>query len=137
MRKIFILTLAVISVVSCGKFEEGPFLSFLSVKKRVEGKWKLDKYLMDGADSTESFLRGFSEEYDFKDDFTLVYTLRNRQPVDGKWVIEGNEILLELEMTSTNGIEYIERDTLPLVRLTNRQMWARYENGIEKQYKAD
>ena len=98
MRKILILTLAVIFVVSCGKFEEGPFFSFFSVKKRVEGKWKLDKYLMDGGDSTESFLKGYTEEYDFKDDFTLVYTLRQQQPVDGKWEIEGNQILLELQI---------------------------------------
>jgi hypothetical protein len=136
MRKIAFIILSISILVSCTKFEEGPSISLLSVKNRIVGKWKLDKYLLDGADSTESYLNGYNEEWEFFKNKTLVYTKGQQNPIDGTWELQETNVVVKLQMMNAN-FEYYEYDTLPLIRLTNREMWARYENGVEKQYIAE
>ena len=47
-----ILTLILISLFSCKKYPEGPSLSIRSKKGRIANKWKIDKWLIGGIDST-------------------------------------------------------------------------------------
>ncbi len=136
MRKITLLSIAVTLFFSCGKFEEGPRISFLSVKSRVMGEWTLEKYVLDGEDITETYLNGRTEEFKFQGDNVMEYKTLSNDVVEGNWEIEDNMVLMELKMTTPEGLPYIEQDTLPLVRLTNKEMWARYENGVEKHFSA-
>ena len=39
-------------VAACTKYEEGPWISFRSVKNRLEGEWHVVKYTNNGVDST-------------------------------------------------------------------------------------
>jgi len=136
MRKITLLSIAVTLFFSCGKFEEGPRISFLSVKSRVMGEWTLEKYMLDGEDITETYLNGRTEEFKFQADNVMEYKTLSNDVVEGNWEIEDNMVLMELKMTTPEGLPYIELDTLPLVRLTNKEMWARYENDVEKHFSA-
>jgi hypothetical protein len=136
MRKLALFFLSIGVLFSCTKFEEGPSISLLSVKNRLQGKWKLEKYLLDGADSTESYLNGYNEEWEFFKNKTLVYTKGQQNPIDGTWDLHETNVVVKLQMMNGN-FEYYEYDTLPLIRLTNREMWARYENGVEKQFIAE
>lgn len=136
MRKITLLLIAVTLFFSCGKFEEGPKISFLSVKSRVMGEWTLEKYMLDGEDITETYLNGLTEELKFQADNVMEYKTLSNDVVEGNWEIEDNMVLMELKMTTPEGLPYLEQDTLPLVRLTNKEMWARYENGVEKHFSA-
>ena len=136
MRKIGILVLSIVILASCGKFEEGPKFSLRSVKNRMEGEWTLEKYSVEGEDLTETYLDGKTEEWRFDGDFTLKYTDRSTEQITGTWEISDNLILIELKMKTPDGLQYFEQDTLPLTRLTNQEMWVKYENGIEKHYKS-
>jgi hypothetical protein len=136
MKKLSGVLLALMLIFGCGKFEEGPKISFVSVKNRIAGEWKLEKFMQDEVDITEAYLGGLTVEYTFEKDFTLEYRELGNQPIKGTWEVDGTNLLLELEMTSPSGLEYFEQDTLPLIRLTNSEMWARFENGDEKHFTA-
>ena len=61
----FILSLI---IVSCGKYEEGPDVSFRSRQKRIEGLWKVDKFIANDVDSTSQFIALFGDKIDITDD---------------------------------------------------------------------
>ena len=111
-------------------------ISFRSVKNRVSGEWTLDKYISNDVDSTEFYLNGGTEDYKFTSDFTVEYTEVGKDMVTGTWEIQDNLVLLKLEMKSPQGLDYIEQDTLNLIRLTNKEMWAVYGNDVVKQFTA-
>jgi hypothetical protein len=136
MKRITWFLFVFIAFMSCGKFEEGPMISFRSVKNRVSGEWTLDKYISNGVDSTEFYLNGGTEDYKFTSDFTVEYTEVGKDMVTGTWEIQDNLVLLKLEMESPQGLNYIEQDTLNLIRLTNQEMWAVYGNDVVKQFTA-
>ncbi len=81
-------------------------------------------------------MNGRTEELKFQADNVMEYKTLSNDVVEGNWEIEDDMVLMELKMTTPDGLPYIEQDTLPLVRLTNKEMWARYENGIEKHFSA-
>jgi hypothetical protein len=136
MKRIACFLLMVLVFMSCGKFEEGPMISFRSVKNRVVGEWTLDKFVSNGVDSTEFYLNGGTEDFNFSKDLTLEYTQVGQDMVSGTWEIQDNLILLRLEKKSPQGLNYIEQDTLELSRLTNTEMWAVFQNDVVKQFKA-
>ncbi len=111
-------------------------ISFRSVKNRVVGEWTLDKFVSNGVDSTEFYLNGGTEDFNFSKDLTLEYTQVGQDMVSGTWEIQDNLILLRLEKKSPQGLNYIEQDTLELSRLTNTEMWAVFQNDVVKQFKA-
>ena len=59
-------------ITSCKKYEEGPFITFRSVKNRLIGMWSLVKYTNNGVDSTNIKLKNpsffylmyFTDKYD-------------------------------------------------------------------------
>ena len=57
--KIFLIVLLSLSgflfITSCKKYEEGPLLSFRTVNGRLEGTWEIEKYLVNGIDSTQLY----------------------------------------------------------------------------------
>ena len=67
-RKIIILlVLAVlfsINFISCKKYEDGPTISLRSKTQRLVNSWQLEKYYLNGVESTSSLLiSGYREEY--------------------------------------------------------------------------
>jgi hypothetical protein len=54
MNKIICLLFPLLIFIgpSCKKYEDGPWISLHSRQKRIEGDWKLNQLLVDGADST-------------------------------------------------------------------------------------
>ena len=53
MKKLLLVLVGVAFMLgSCGKYEEGPGISFRSKKARVAGEWKLVKSTVDGKEET-------------------------------------------------------------------------------------
>ncbi len=81
MKKLtYILSLIIIiSIFSgCKKYKEGPLVSFRSPINRIEGKWKVEKYLISGIDSIAlincrqiNLTTIASTEYDYIWDYTV------------------------------------------------------------------
>ncbi|NTW31457.1 MAG: hypothetical protein HGB12_02335 [Bacteroidetes bacterium] len=67
MKKVFyIITLsAFVLFFACGRYEDGPEFSLRSVKNRITGSWKVDKFYIDGIDSTDEFNSKLGCKIDF------------------------------------------------------------------------
>jgi len=117
MKKILVLALLSLTVVSCGKYEEGPGFSLISKKNRITNTWILSKVEVNGLDETPSS-SSYTMKITLKEDetvtaeytvFTLPYT------ITGTWAFNSDKsalILTDNTGTSTNTI----------VRLTNKEM---------------
>lgn len=52
-------------ITSCSKFENGPWISFKSEEKRLEGEWLLKHWTVDGVDSLQYWNAYFGNECKF------------------------------------------------------------------------
>ncbi|NTW31456.1 MAG: hypothetical protein HGB12_02330 [Bacteroidetes bacterium] len=73
-KAIYILFFAII-LIACGKtYDDGPSITFRSAKNRIVGTWKVDKFYIDGADSTDEFNSKLGCQIEFlKDPFPQSY----------------------------------------------------------------
>ncbi len=53
--KVCTLLLLIVFLTSCKKYDEGPWISFNSKEKRLVGTWEVEKFTVDGYDSTHYF----------------------------------------------------------------------------------
>jgi len=57
MKRYFILLFLSVLLLDACKYEHGPFLSCRTKTQRITGVWDVDKYLVDGVDSTRQLTR--------------------------------------------------------------------------------
>jgi hypothetical protein len=57
MKKYFFMLFIAVLLLDACKYEHGPFLSCRTKTQRITGVWDVDKYLVDGADSTRQITR--------------------------------------------------------------------------------
>lgn len=50
---VFAIALLSIPATTCKKYEEGPWISFVSAEKRVSNTWEITEFLINGHDSME------------------------------------------------------------------------------------
>ncbi len=138
MRKLTLIIGLFMLLMACHKYENGPFISFRSVKNRVIGNWKLVEYSVNGENQLDSLVGDEDYLWEFKEDYTLIRDRGGDQPVNGVWEIsEENDIIVTLKMVNVDGGGYYyEKDTLDLTRLTNKEMWAEYAGRIVEKYEA-
>lgn len=66
MKKLLIaLIISVAAFSSCKKYEDGPAISFRSFHSRLYHLWTVEKYIIDGADSTQLFNDSCGCSYSF------------------------------------------------------------------------
>ncbi|HBF89045.1 MAG TPA: hypothetical protein DDX39_10425 [Bacteroidales bacterium] len=94
MKKSVIFVIAVFLLVGngCQKYEEGPWLSLRSKENRVVGTWVVDKYHINGVDSTELYNQNkvieffqFEELKDEIGDINIYDKDKNEFPIKGRW----------------------------------------------------
>lgn len=111
---------AMLLLVSCGKYEDGPGFSLLSRKTRVAGKWDLDKYFLNNVDETTSFMDGITSlEWKFDKDGDLTITASdgtNTQSSAGTWAFANNDADMNLTFNGST-------ETYKILRLTNSEFW--------------
>jgi len=67
MKKVIYLLLITLILYSCGKYEEGPKVSFKSRQKRIEGLWKVHKLTVNDIDSTDFFIEKYGNNISITD----------------------------------------------------------------------
>jgi len=67
MKYLVYILLFTLFIGSCGKYEEGPKVSFRSRAKRITGLWKVDKFSANDIDSTTFYTTLFGSKIDIKD----------------------------------------------------------------------
>ena len=130
MRFVLIAAVALLSISSCSKFEDGPAISFRSKENRLIGKWKLTKWTEKGTDVTSANTDGDEIFYDFLENNSVTISVGAAQPTDGKWEMEETNVIMDLQLVSEVG-NYIDKDTLMLKRLTNKEMVVFYDDDLE------
>lgn len=109
--------LIVLSLVSCGKYEEGPGISLRTKKNRITNTWKLTKVEVNGVDQTPS-PSSYSLTMTLKDDETLTanYTIFTAPfNTSGNWAFSSDK--LNLILTDNTG-----SSTNNILRLTNKEL---------------
>ncbi|GAB4278073.1 MAG: hypothetical protein Kow0068_01540 [Marinilabiliales bacterium] len=57
----YLFILLIITIMGCKKYDEGPSISLRSKINRIEGKWYIEKFLINNADSTSGMHENFAE----------------------------------------------------------------------------
>jgi uncharacterized protein (TIGR03067 family) len=130
MRYALVVAVALFFMASCSKFEDGPAISFRSKENRLTGKWKLTKWMEKGADVTASNTDGNEVFYEFSGNKSLVINVGAAQPIEGTWLLEETNVIMDLQLVSEFG-SYIDKDTLMLKRLTKKEMVVFYDDELE------
>jgi hypothetical protein len=127
MKKISLLlvTIAMVSLWSCGKYEDGPMFSLRSKTGRLAGTWVYDKILQNDVDVTSQSTSGNTFELTVERDGTYKsvysYTVLGQTfsgEDTGKWEFGDNETIV---ITSDNN----GSSTATITRLTNSEFWTK------------
>jgi len=125
MRKIklfgVVAIVTIIGLASCGKYEEGPAVSFRSKKARIEGDWKLVKQIVDGKEETLD-ADDKDDVFKFNKDGTYELTDPGNGTEKGKWTFnDGKESLTITE--SSSGFAIVAK----ILKLKNNEMWLEFD----------
>jgi hypothetical protein len=128
MKKIslFLMAVAMVSLWSCGKYEEGPMFSLRSKTGRIAGTWVYDKILQNDVDVTSQSTANSTYEMTIERDGTYktVYSYSvlgqsfNGEDT-GTWEFGDNETI---SYTSDNGGG---ANSTTIIRLTSSEFWTR------------
>jgi hypothetical protein len=118
-KPLFLLILLTIAFsFSCKKrFPDGPLISFRTVKHRILGNWKVNKYTINGVDSTAEFIQKCGCELQFSEGYVVpgayngpcIFNLincNNGKTLSGEWYFpddtyEGRQKLMFLYFQDT------------------------------------
>lgn len=140
MKKLLIIcTVLIIATVGC-RYDEGPKVSFNSVKSRLTGEWFLDEVRVKDVDKTADYKNAFvnyklSINKDGK--YTLFYRPFNIGDYneEGVWTLSDDK--LKVSFVVSKGTNPGEKSTFAIERLTNKQLWGtrKNSNGDEEYFK--
>jgi len=119
MKKLSILfaAFAVLFLVSCGKYEDGPGFSLRSKSSRIAGSWTVEKATSDGVDFTAS-LAGLTFDFTKAGSYTETFVYLGQTSTDtGTWALTSNDE--DLTITYTDGTI----QSFKILRLTNSELW--------------
>lgn len=120
LTSILVLFLAVSSLNSCKKYPDGPGLSLLTRKARMQGKWDLQQ--TEHADGTTTN-DPYKYVLELKKGGTLTYTMGNISS-DGQWAFSSDKSHVTFTGAGATG-------TFLIRRLKNRQLWLQDENSLD------
>jgi len=132
MKKLLIIcTVVFIAVAGC-RYEEGPKVSFNSVKNRLTGEWFIDEIKVKNVDKTADYKIAFvNYKLTIKKDgkYTLFYRPFNITDYneEGVWTLSDDK--LKVSFLVSKGNNPGEKSTFNIQRLTNKQLWAIHING--------
>ncbi|MEN9943524.1 MAG: hypothetical protein RLZZ91_1525 [Bacteroidota bacterium] len=119
---------AMLFLVSCGKYEDGPDFTLRSKTARIAGSWTLEKYMVDGVDLTSQVTAAdlaISFKYDKDGSYSEVTYLSGQvaSTNSGTWKFSLDKE--NLVVAYTNGTVYAQK----ILRLTNSELWLQETYG--------
>lgn len=116
-----IISLVIIGLGSCSKYEDGPSLSLRSKKARAEGVWTLKSATNNGADVTSNYGTGF--KLTLNEDLTAIVEY-NGFSIEGKWDLSEDKLQLIITDNATQTPKAYD-----ILRLTNDEFWMNDVDG--------
>jgi hypothetical protein len=112
----------VVAVTGCGKYDDGPGISFMPKKARLVNKWKLEKYYINDVEQTIGTSTAIME---LKKDNSWTYSdAGSALAWTGTWAFDGNKE--NLLMTSTGSST---ADVSKILRLKSNELWLSNTDG--------
>ncbi len=107
----------------CRKYNDGPAVSFRSRTERVSNEWRVDRYIRNGSDETQSFKNGsnnYQETYTKNGAYSYSYTdfLDINHSNSGQWQFQNNE-----NEIIRFGMSGKDSEILTILRLTEDEFW--------------
>jgi hypothetical protein len=119
--------LLVIVFVGCGKYEEGPGLSFRSKKARLTGDWKIVYVSLNGDDITSGVQNNLGTEYVLSIRKDGTFHEEGKNVVDnGTWELGHEKAYLML----LSDIPGSEEEHYEILKLKNKELWVRHSHDI-------
>lgn len=118
MKKSFYLLIVaglLLSILSCGKYDEGPFFSMRTKKARLDGHWNIVLVYNNNVDVTRFYPDDYGYVFDKNGSFRHI---ENGNDHLGTWEFNSDksEILITFENSSKS-------DAFTVLKLTNKHMW--------------
>ncbi len=110
-----IMTMMAVSFFSCGKYEDGPAVSLLTKKQRLDGEWSLVLVLNNGVDVTTFYPTDHGYIFDKNGSYKKI---SNGVETTGTW--EFNSDKTEILVTAENSPD---ADAYEVLRLKNKHFW--------------
>ncbi len=133
---LFIAAWAVLLLVSCGKYEDGPNFSLRSKKSRVVGEWYYEGIYVDGVEmTTPEDLVGYSSTFEKNGEYLDMAVDAGNPIVNvGTWefVNDKEELAITIQYVDWNNTLVYDTINYKILRLTNKELWySRTVNGSE------
>jgi len=111
-----ITVVLVLFTVSCGKYEDGPILSFRGKKVRLEGSWKYQSIIyvdqnITVTDNLPTLVMNFSKDG----------TYSENTGYEGTWKFSGT---VDLNISKTKDTSVVD-EKWEIIKLANKQLWLR------------
>lgn len=135
LSKLFVVAvLSAFIFASCGKYEEGPSISFLSKTARLVNTWKIDKKFKN--DVEEVLTDDDKDDYfEVLEDGSYVMTIVTggvSSDATGEWTFDDEKENLITSYTYTIGSTTITmKDTTKILRLKSNELWMEDVNGSD------
>jgi hypothetical protein len=117
-----ILTLSVILLTACGKYEDGPAFSLLTKKSRLCGEWVVDSYTYNDVDQTASVKAALGENFVLEIEKDGVYRTEGAWPDQGTWELGGDGDDVRMTSNDTGAVEISYR----ILRLKSKELWLKH-----------
>lgn len=131
---ILVILITSVSLISCNKYENGGLLASADVN--LKNTWKLESYIWDGIESTNSLLiQNYIEEYQENGNYVRSYIDDDGENFSetGTWEFDSDKLNIRimsvssLELTDENST--VSSSDYEIIKLKKDELWYRYENG--------
>lgn len=125
MKLIILQCVVCLFISSCKKYPDGPLISLRTKQARITARWQMEKYLVNGADSTEKLNPGNSK-YNIAFEEKQVFTDAN---INGYWEFKEKKEAVRLYNFANTAVPYefgliLSGDCeWKILRLTKKEFW--------------
>lgn len=125
-KSFFVLIVLALVLASCGKYDEGPAISFRSKTARLSNTWEPVKVLFNNVDATEPNTTNYKFFFDEEGDFQYI---KETVTYEGSWKFSSKkeDIYLEWERPYLT-ITVTELDTFSILMLKNSELWLKNDS---------
>lgn len=126
---LFFALVFVLGITSCGKYSEGPFISFVSEEKRLCRTWALEKIISSNGDqSTADITLTLNSDFSGK----VAYNIPNPQwnpgsdekTITWEWIMVDYGIILYLPTIPNYANHgFSDQSQYEILRLTKKELW--------------
>ncbi|MPM25555.1 hypothetical protein SDC9_72051 [bioreactor metagenome] len=160
IRNIFVLALILFSVVGCGRYEEGPWISFRSPERRLCGKkWHVVSFMKNDSDLTSQWTTNYDwrlyfdgyNDSELDECASFDVFVGNTNNATGSWNFDTedpdglsvNVSIIHFGFTMINDMFVVDgiypllsriRNKYTILKLKHDELWLEHTDSIQNEY---